>query len=102
MMETNEFGEKKGVIKPFIIDLDSTNGTHVNDEQIPPARYYELKLNDSIKFGTSSREFVLLHESCQVRVTPRKSSGRKIAGESGATWFGAPPATSALGQGGFQ
>jgi FHA domain len=46
-MEKNEFGEKRGVVKPFIIDLESTNGTHVNDEQIPAARYYELKLNDS-------------------------------------------------------
>lgn len=45
-MEKNEFGEKRGVVKPFIIDLESTNGTHVNDEQIPSARYYELKLND--------------------------------------------------------
>lgn len=62
VVEKNEFGEKKGVIKPFIIDLESTNGTHVNGEQIPPARYYELKLNDVITFGTSTREFVLLHE----------------------------------------
>jgi smad nuclear-interacting protein 1 len=46
VMEKNEFGEKRGVVKPFIIDLESTNGTHVNDEQIPSARYYELKLND--------------------------------------------------------
>lgn len=63
VVEKNEFGEKKGIVKPFIIDLESTNGTHVNDETIPTARYYELKLNDVIKFGTSSREFVLLHES---------------------------------------
>ncbi len=46
VVEKNEFGEKKGIVKPFIIDLESTNGTHVNDEAIPPARYYELKLND--------------------------------------------------------
>lgn len=32
--------------RPFIIDLESTNGTKVNDEAIPPARYYELHLND--------------------------------------------------------
>ena len=32
--------------RPFIIDLESTNGTHVNGEQIPESRYYELKPND--------------------------------------------------------
>jgi len=47
VVEKDEFGEKKGAVKPFIIDLESTNGTQVNGETIPPARYYELKLNDS-------------------------------------------------------
>ncbi|EIN12932.1 SMAD/FHA domain-containing protein [Punctularia strigosozonata HHB-11173 SS5] len=60
--EKNEFGEVKAVVKPFIIDLESTNGTHVNDVQIPAARYYELQLNDVIKFGLSAREYVLLHD----------------------------------------
>lgn len=32
--------------RPFLIDLDSANGTIVNDEMIPPSRYYELKSND--------------------------------------------------------
>lgn len=32
--------------RPFIIDLESANGTTVNDEQIPTSRYYELKSND--------------------------------------------------------
>jgi smad nuclear-interacting protein 1 len=45
-VEKNEYGEKRGVVKPFIIDLESTNGTHVNKETIPAARYYELKLSD--------------------------------------------------------
>ncbi|KAK7690016.1 hypothetical protein QCA50_006659 [Cerrena zonata] len=60
--EKNEYGEQKRVIKPFIIDLESTNGTHVNGEQIPESRYYELKLSDIIKFGESNREYVLLSE----------------------------------------
>ena len=34
-------------VRPFIIDLESTNGTIVNDETIPAARYYELKVGDS-------------------------------------------------------
>ncbi|KAJ4491546.1 SMAD/FHA domain-containing protein [Lentinula edodes] len=62
VQEKDEFGGAKGVVKPFIIDLESTNGTHVNDNKIPASRYYELKLNDVIKFGTSNREYVLLHD----------------------------------------
>ncbi|KAI0057798.1 SMAD/FHA domain-containing protein [Artomyces pyxidatus] len=59
----DEFGGvSKGVVKPFVIDLESTNGTHVNDETIPTTRYYELKASDVLKFGTSAREYVLLHD----------------------------------------
>ncbi|EPQ54565.1 SMAD/FHA domain-containing protein, partial [Gloeophyllum trabeum ATCC 11539] len=62
VMEKNEFGEAKQVIKPFVIDLESTNGTSVNDEQIPTSRYFELQAGDVIKFGDSLREYVLLHD----------------------------------------
>lgn len=34
------------MIRPFVIDLDSTNGTHVNDKEIPKSRYYELRNSD--------------------------------------------------------
>jgi len=57
-----EKGESKGVVKPFVIDLESTNGTTVNDEKIPAARFYELRTGDVIKFGLSTREYVLLNE----------------------------------------
>ena len=36
--------------RPFIIDLESTNETHVNDEAIPTSRYYELKMGDGMYF----------------------------------------------------
>ncbi|OWZ29202.1 smad nuclear-interacting protein 1 [Cryptococcus neoformans AD2-60a] len=62
MTERNEYGDVATTIKPFIIDLESTNGTFVNDIEIPRSRYYELRASDVIKFGTSSREYVLLHE----------------------------------------
>lgn len=67
--------------RPFIIDLESTNGTLVNDEKIPAARYYELHPGDGtfqsplnvvrpltgpdsivIKFGLSNREYVLMRD----------------------------------------
>ncbi|CAK5284138.1 unnamed protein product [Mycena citricolor] len=62
IQQKDEFGATKATIKPFIIDLESTNGTSVNDETIPTSRYYELKASDVIKFGQSTREYVLLHE----------------------------------------
>ncbi|THV03866.1 SMAD/FHA domain-containing protein [Dendrothele bispora CBS 962.96] len=58
----DEFGGSKGEVKPFIIDLESTNGTHVNGETIPTSRYYELQLKDVVKFGQSTKEYILLHD----------------------------------------
>ena len=31
------------VCRPYVIDLESTNGTYVNNQRIESARYYELK-----------------------------------------------------------
>ena len=31
------------LFRPYIIDLESTNGTYVNNNRIDTARYYELK-----------------------------------------------------------
>ncbi|CAK9198244.1 unnamed protein product [Sphagnum jensenii] len=49
-------------VRPYIMDLGSTNGTFLNGKRIDPQRYYELLETDTIKFGNSSREYVLLHE----------------------------------------
>ncbi|KAJ3037977.1 Smad nuclear-interacting protein 1 [Rhizophlyctis rosea] len=62
VVEQTPTGETTKTTKPYIIDLESTNGTYVNGERIPPSRYYELKLTDAIKFGFSSREYVLMSE----------------------------------------
>lgn len=55
-------GSAGRVVKPYIIDLGSTNGTYVNNSRIEPQRYFELREKDVIKFGYSSRDFILLHE----------------------------------------
>jgi smad nuclear-interacting protein 1 len=49
-------------VRPYIIDLESSNGTFVNNVKIEPRTYVELLEKDVIKFGYSSREYVLLHE----------------------------------------
>ena len=55
-----EFGDRKGGVKPYIIDLDSANGTSLNGEKIEGRRYMELRTGDVLKFGDSTREYVLL------------------------------------------
>lgn len=50
-------------VRPYIIDLNSANGTHINNKKIDPSKYVELLEKDVIKFGYSSREYVLLHEN---------------------------------------
>lgn len=49
-------------IRPYLIDLDSANGTFVNNVKLEPRRYHELLERDVLRFGFSSREYVLLHE----------------------------------------
>lgn len=48
--------------RPYILDINSANGTFVNGVKIPSSCYYELKLQDSVKFGFSSREYMLMSE----------------------------------------
>lgn len=48
--------------RPYIIDLKSGNGTYLNGARIEAQRYYELKEKDVLKFGFSSREYVVLNE----------------------------------------
>ncbi|CAG9538013.1 unnamed protein product [Cercopithifilaria johnstoni] len=49
-------------IRPYIIDLGSANGTYLNNERIESQRFVELREKDVLKFGFSTREFVLLNE----------------------------------------
>lgn len=35
--------------RPFIIDLESANGTMVNDEAVPASRFYELRSGDGAR-----------------------------------------------------
>ena len=49
--------------RPFVIDLESTNKTFVNDEAIPAARYYELIAGDGMfsKF-LPTRDIFLIYD----------------------------------------
>lgn len=52
-------------VLPYIIDLESANGTFLNNKQIEAKKYYQVMEKDVIKFGFSTREYVLLHEFCK-------------------------------------
>ncbi|OLL24996.1 FHA domain-containing protein DDL [Neolecta irregularis DAH-3] len=60
VQKKNDVGNIKKLVLPYIIDLGSTNGTIVNGDKIPAQRYYELRERDLIKFGTSTRDYILL------------------------------------------
>jgi len=55
-------GTEGNRVLPYIIDLGSANGTYLNNQRIEARRYYELQEKDVLKFGYSTREYVLLHE----------------------------------------
>ncbi|PIK50237.1 putative smad nuclear-interacting protein 1-like [Apostichopus japonicus] len=60
---TRDDGTTGRRVRPYILDLESANGTFLNNQQIEAKRYYELKEKDVLKFAYSSRDYVLLHEN---------------------------------------
>lgn len=56
----NEFGDKIGKVKPYLIDLDSTKGTVLNDGKVSSSHYLELRDKDVLLFGDSTREYVIM------------------------------------------
>jgi smad nuclear-interacting protein 1 len=57
-------GEKTTVkvIKPYLMDLKSTNGTFLNGQRLEDSRYYELRETDMFRIGESTREYMILHD----------------------------------------
>ena len=49
-------------IVPYLIDLESTNGTTLNGEPVEGAKYVELRSKDCLRFGTSSVEYVFMKQ----------------------------------------
>jgi smad nuclear-interacting protein 1 len=50
------------VVKPYLIDLGSTNSTYINRHKVSMERYYELLNNDLLHFGNSEIDYVLIKE----------------------------------------
>ncbi|CEP62080.1 Pml1p LALA0_S04e07316g [Lachancea lanzarotensis] len=60
-----QFRNKNDQLKAYVIDLDSSNGTLLNDVALPRARYVELKNQDVIRFSThdSDSDYFLVFTS---------------------------------------
>jgi smad nuclear-interacting protein 1 len=58
----DEFGVKsqRGKVKPYVIDLESSNGTELNGEPLEASRYFELRDKDILRFAGSEREYVVM------------------------------------------
>lgn len=56
----NEYGDRIGKVKPYLLDLGSANGSSLNGERIPDGRYVEVMDKDVMRFGLSSREYVMM------------------------------------------
>ncbi|KOS18179.1 FHA domain-containing protein DDL [Escovopsis weberi] len=56
----NEFGDRVGRVRPYLIDLESANGTLLNGGRVPESRYLELRDKDMVQFGQSTREYVIM------------------------------------------
>ncbi len=54
-------GSVETPVYPYIIDLGSTNQTFLNGTAIESQKYYQLLEKDVLKFGHSTREYVLLN-----------------------------------------
>lgn len=56
----DEWGERRGRVRLYVIDLESANGTSLNSEKLPGQRFVEVKSGDMLQFGESTREYVAL------------------------------------------
>jgi len=58
--KADEFGEKKSSVRLYVMDLESANGTSLNGDEIEGRRFVECREGDLLRFGLSTREYVIM------------------------------------------
>ena len=58
--KTDEFGDKTSGVRLYVMDLESANGTNLNGVELSGSRFVECRETDLIKFGLSTREYVIM------------------------------------------
>lgn len=56
-------GLNRSAVRLYVMDLGSTNATFLNGKPIEPQRFYELMHQDTLRFGLSSREYVVIDDA---------------------------------------
>lgn len=56
----NDGGETPYQTNMYVLDLESTNGTFINDRQIPSSRYVQVLPKDVLSFGDLSTDYVVV------------------------------------------
>jgi smad nuclear-interacting protein 1 len=57
-----QYRDKGKGIKLYIMDLESSHGVYLNGEKLEHSRFYEIRSRDLVKFGESTREFVVIQD----------------------------------------
>jgi smad nuclear-interacting protein 1 len=58
------------IVKPYLLDLASANKTRLNGVEVEDSRFIELREKDVLRFGASSREYVLVAEKRDTPTSP--------------------------------
>lgn len=57
----DSLGHERSSVRPYLIDLQSSNGVRLNGRALPVGRYVQLRHGDMFHLGNSSREYVVVH-----------------------------------------
>jgi smad nuclear-interacting protein 1 len=89
MVSSSAIGEERlhAPIVPYVVDLDSTNGSKLNGEALTGSQYYELLHGDKMQFGFSSRKFVMINTAHASRqhAKARKTTVSGVSGDAVST-----------------